>query len=553
MKRRLLAIILVILFPSLLFSQLNQKNALPTEFMLANYTVLMGAPVIGFAIKDNSKKLDVIQSDLKPFSFNAIKGRIGESLTDSSYFNRLGENWVRLTPRNGIPQGLDHAYIKFSNKGPSNLLIADSKFTKQSFISSLGYTKDGQQLSLSWIKPRVESSILSDYSVIRELDATGDVFFRQYGATSVAGSIRPIQKESFYWHDVVTDKWYYSGPDLDRTARIKKIDAVDQFLNGCIDGKINFNRRGIQYRIVNNQLIELVFNVGDSSQLIETRIISNTTEVTSLLHSSENWSPIIKKYGVSNVEPKYFSNEEIMELFTLNISKPDSVKNSLVVKKLNSISSRNAVLKNYGKSTIALAGLMVALDIINQGADRGFENIDPKQLLIKGEQGAAVGISVSVSNQLAKKLTKRIPFEDLASKFLKAGVKQTTKKSLVTVAKNLIPAGFDFGLGTGIDYLMISSDFKKNLISNEVRTRMIKRSLFINGFSSSFGIGIGVVTEALPIPGSGIVIGTAASMISEIGLEFLIPVPDEIDPKIIRQKLENNPTQIDEWMAAYYQ
>lgn len=78
-----------------------------------------------------------------------LHGNVGEALVNSQLHASGG--WKPITPRNG-PQGIDHVWMKFDRTGrPTGLIVGETKFGS----SRLGLTKDGRQMSESWISKRL--------------------------------------------------------------------------------------------------------------------------------------------------------------------------------------------------------------------------------------------------------------------------------------------------------------------------------------------------------------------------------------------------------------
>ena len=84
--------------------------------------------------------------------FYRLRGDIGELLSDIQYDFFENSSWTRVSPHGKGTQGLDHLYLKFDDKGSiKGLLIGETKFTNTPAPQNLGMTKDGIQMSDSWI------------------------------------------------------------------------------------------------------------------------------------------------------------------------------------------------------------------------------------------------------------------------------------------------------------------------------------------------------------------------------------------------------------------
>jgi hypothetical protein len=84
-----------------------------------------------------------------------LHGNVGEAFVNGQLHATGG--WKPVTPRTG-PQGIDHVWMKFDKSGrPIDMIVGETKFG----TSRLGMTKDGRQMSASWISKRLAK--LSDY------------------------------------------------------------------------------------------------------------------------------------------------------------------------------------------------------------------------------------------------------------------------------------------------------------------------------------------------------------------------------------------------------
>ena len=84
-----------------------------------------------------------------------LHGNVGEAFVNSQLHATGG--WKTVTPRTG-PQGIDHVWMKFDKSGrPVDMIVGETKFG----TSQIGMTKDGRQMSASWISKRLAK--LSDY------------------------------------------------------------------------------------------------------------------------------------------------------------------------------------------------------------------------------------------------------------------------------------------------------------------------------------------------------------------------------------------------------
>ena len=82
---------------------------------------------------------------------SAMKGRLGEALTDTAFTRGWvdGTRYKSFAPHRSAGRGLDHLFVG------RDVVVGETKFE----TSRLSKTRDGRQLSTSWVRPRLEKTI----------------------------------------------------------------------------------------------------------------------------------------------------------------------------------------------------------------------------------------------------------------------------------------------------------------------------------------------------------------------------------------------------------
>ncbi len=496
-------------------------------------------------VMNTQYSIDKIAS-LDSNTFSHLKGVVGEKLTEKSYFSRLGPDWKSVTPRGNKPQGIDHLFIKFSDKGPTDLIVADSKFTKGSLTSALSnQTNSGQQMSHSWIAERLNNDILPDYYDLIELEKTGSIPTKPIQGDPSIASVRDIGKDAYYYKEVDDPNWYFSGSSDTETAKKAKLATTTEYIKAVSDNKISYRKRVVQYKVGEGFLQEIVYDLDFPEKILERRKITDLTTIGSILRDPESWREISDKYGTLLVHSSKFSDEELFELMT-TLSNSEKIGSSKAAKKLVRIEGLQS-LKSTGKSSLVFSLLAAGTNFVVQSQVYGIDNIDYKDVARNAAIGALTGVTVKA---LDKAITSTL--KKLGTSTKHSLIKEGSSAILPTIGKQFLPLGVDFVIGFGMENVIIEIERRQRYISNEVIAARRKRSLIIEGLSTTIGIGIGVLASSVATPVGGAVVGYSANVGVGVGLEYLIPMPEESDPKIIHTQIVNNPMIIEDWVDAIF-
>ena len=192
---------------------------------------------------------------------NRLKGDIGELLSEIQYDVFENSTWTRVSPHGKGTQGLDHLYLKFDEKGNiKGLLIGETKFTNTPAPEHLGITKDGIQMSDSWIN---SSERLADraktYADFAEADVLGKVAFSEL--TDDAINLMPIDNKGSVYFESKGNLFFYSPDDAmkDVAIRSQKATNASVYLDGAAKGKITYRKELSWITIENGDLYQTIF------------------------------------------------------------------------------------------------------------------------------------------------------------------------------------------------------------------------------------------------------------------------------------------------------
>lgn len=521
--------------------------SIPIDNFTAPSSIAMAGTVsiLGLSYITNTRHSMESVSSLDAYTFSHLKGLVGENLTEKSYFSRLGPDWKSVTPRGNKAQGIDHLFIKFTDRGPTDLIVADSKFTKGSLSSALSnQTKSGMQMSHTWIAERLNNDILPDYYELIELEKTGSIPTKPVQVDSAIASVRDIGKDAYYYKVVDDPKWYFSGSSDAETTKMAKLATTTDYIKAVADNKISYRRRVVQYKAGDGFLQEIVYDLDFPGKILERKTFTNLTTIGDILRDPKCWKEISDKYGTSLAHSKKFSDEELFELMTI-ISNPKKIGSSKAVKKLVTIDGLQS-LKSTGKSTLLFSLFAAGTSFVAQSQVYGIDYVDYKRVARDAAIGALTGAAVQTLDRAMTSTIKK-----LGSSTKHVFIKEGSSAILPILGKQFLPLGVDFVLGVGMENTMIEIERRQRYISNEVIAARRMRSLKIEGLSTSLGLGIIVLASPLPPP-LGVIIAYSSSIAIGIGLDYMIPMPEELDPKIIHTQIANNPMIIEDWVNAIF-
>lgn len=232
--------------------------------------------------------------------FGRLRGDLGELLTDLQYDFFENSSWTRVSPHGKGTQGLDHLYLKFDDKGNiKGLLIGETKFTNTPAPENLGMTKDGIQMSDSWINSSERLvNRANTYADFAEADKLGRVIFSEL--TDDAINIMPIDgKGSVYFES--NGKLCFYSPDeamKDVALRSQKAQIASAYLDAASKGKITYRKELSWITVENGNLYQTIFK--PKAEILKSEI----DQLENLLRLETKGSIVFKKpsSGVATVK-----------------------------------------------------------------------------------------------------------------------------------------------------------------------------------------------------------------------------------------------------------
>ena len=189
------------------------------------------------------------------WSANFLKGELLEKSTlglmNSDLLERSGTAWNNLSPHRAGRGGIDSLLVKMDKLGrPRDLMVAEAKFGS----SKLGITKDGRQMSETWIKPRLARTA-AQYSQLADELKTKDVFSGSINSGHAIAIPMPDGSVSYVTKYrgrlfIQGSKNNYSALQLEKQAR-----RIGVHIKAASEGKISFRSRLIRLSVKNNKLV----------------------------------------------------------------------------------------------------------------------------------------------------------------------------------------------------------------------------------------------------------------------------------------------------------
>lgn len=432
---------------------------------------------------------------VRPSTFNVFKGDVGERMTDIGYLDRLKNGgWQILSPRDAR-QGMDHFAMKFNNGTLEDVLVAETKFTRKDGIDALGHTLDGRQMSRVWVEHRVEDSIISKYENFISEDLNGKVRISAELPADGTVDLFPIDNDSFYFKDPVTGEvcFYSSNPGY--SSADERINRANRTSSNLIDHVRNgkLRRVVVHYEVGDNSIIRTEIRLADgadgrasvteSSRKSQIIPVSDFDEV----FSSDDYKQAIKaKYGLQDISffdnPDFDSNMKLKLITGMDSATADKVFSSTanraaLSKKFNLnpaldytrlgltdgdwrrilssnnlydltdglvVKMRRASMKATmiggavsGASAGALAGIT---NLISQGVQSGFDNIDWRSVAYSSGMGVSIGL-LNTAGEAASRALLRAG-NSSAAKGVSSFIRRGVGVSLPFFLDTLVDVGF---------------------------------------------------------------------------------------------------------------
>lgn len=313
------------------------------------------------------------------------------------------------------------------------------------------------------------------------------------------------------WIEFIKNRGLDADKDLVQSLSIKERAALLQFKNGAIDDQLFYK-----------------------------------------LYRGTNVRKINKQFGVS-------SNSKI-DLSKLTPEQKSDLLNNLLSEKARHGYLSSYRLKRLGKSSAIMFGVGF---LIQSGVDVFSFLLDDKDIDWKGvaQDGIRGGILMGASviplslatelseNIMAKGAKQGISFfaalsENAIGSIANSSLKVAGKRAASGALKSVIPSAVGAVIGLSIDAIGSRG------LSPELRAAVMKRSVMIESVAFAISIGLDAAVSVITGGSGTLVIGLVSGLFEtgiSMGLELLVPMPDDLSPDIIRKKYANNPKIVIEW------
>ncbi len=242
-------------------------------------------------------------------TFSAVRGSLGEAMTNYDYLGRLAKTgWKTITPRSGA-QGIDHVALKFNSEGTLiDLLVVETKYTRKSVADALGDTRDGKQMSSSWVQPRMNKDVILSYD---DYIASDNIVSIRTSLPDDATNINWIDYNSCYFTDSDGMKCFYSPTEemisdsTKRTSRAKAtVDSIAQHVE-----KSEYRKRLLKFEQDDDgNLIRSVYEITDGENgnkrtvrcfIMDESFVSDES-LSAVLNSLDYKSSVAKLYNLKD-------------------------------------------------------------------------------------------------------------------------------------------------------------------------------------------------------------------------------------------------------------
>ena len=552
---------------------MHKRIKIFTFVLLSALTTIFANPLSSSFSNHPLLKNDTIQPTFSSTALNKVKGNVTEKISDS-YFKKLSNSSKGVVWRKAnatmVNTGIYHLFFKYKNGEITDCLIADSKFNTSKLSNSTG----SKQLSYNWTLRTIKNQALPIVNKYIADIENGEITIRHPDSSNpIKGQKHYIDEKNYIWEDY-NNKVHYTGKNselavnnVSDTHVINNLRTQKQFYEGIIDGKIIPRERIIHYEIDGKNLIQTVksvhYNQLNNSKIIIGEILEinilpfDDTFIKNMCDQDYEW---IKEKGNF---PKFITIED----FKKNLSSDEIImclenkaEDSIKIKRINSKFKRIDFNKNLLKPT--LKGTSKAA-ILSFALSFGIDAFDGngmywKQDLNNGIQGTLIGSTYIITNSIIERKLKKTNYTNLVKNttnfFKKNPINISDKaisKSIKIMTNSLkfaLPGVADFVIGMAYDEIILS----QNKYSPELKRAIRLRNIKVNGISSIAGVTISLLTsECGPVAVS---IGCATDIVTNILLEYFLPQPDALNPKILLAEYNENPNRktVEKWFQTNY-
>ncbi|MDO4857668.1 MAG: hypothetical protein Q4A17_06970 [Thermoguttaceae bacterium] len=328
-----------------------------------------------------------------PWLLNHFKGDLGESLMEHVFTGTAlkgSGGWGTLTPARIGRTGIDGLFIKMDSFGnPRQLLVSDAKVGS----SVLGMTKDGKQMSATWIRRRLGKTA-QNYTELAENIDKGKLQRVKFPPKNVK-NVMTVQLDDSHSATVWKTAKGYSFSSADDTLTSSRLAQqarrTGKYLAGAADGKINYRSRLFTYKPMGDQHVIIIRQLDENGNVIRgaTQKIQGTFK-----QLPKEYQRAIRHTAVQTLGRQNHLKGEALKRVARECCENPEKFNQLCMKPRYSFEGLRA-----GITVGVVAGVTVAIDILTQYYTRG--EIDYWQT---AETLVLAGTSTYVGNVVGAKL-----------------------------------------------------------------------------------------------------------------------------------------------------
>ena len=513
------------------------------------------------SLRFNGQRIDVIVAECK---FSDNPNSISSLLKNTTNSGRqMSMKWVHDRIVNDILPNYEITSNKVSFRKPVNEVdqfsISNDTFLYKEDGIQYYYTKDGKPRSIDYVvdqtnmtKKALEGAA-EGYNLRRRLlvchAENGEIKQAVYDITDFSDTVDNANKPGL----TVLVKDGDNSPL--RLVKLGEDLTVDEKVLNSFDDEcwIDFLRkRGLK---ADRELVQSL-SLKEKATLLQFKNAVIDEQLFNKLYQGDNVAIINRANG-------FASNDKIFSYSSLTSAERAKIINNLelpedVINKVDNVFKANRLLRS--SSIMAGIGFVVGSGVELISSLIYDDTIDWTQVAIGGfKSGLLMGASsipISLATEFSEYMFSNVlngiklfsSFSESAIESVSnSAIKVVGKRAASGALKSIIPSAVGAVIGLSMDA------FSSRGLSPELRRAVMKRSIMIESIAFAVSIGldaaVSVITGGSGTLAIGIISGIFEMGIS-MGLELLIPMPDELNPSVIKKQYENNPDIVIEWAKA---
>jgi len=275
--KRIIFTLFLCLFALTAFARANEDDSrsrpyIPTKAGRAQAMVAGLATATGRTTLTDERLVPLVAytREQAPWLLNHVKGDLGESLMEQVFTGtvlKAAGGWGTLTPARVGRGGIDGLFIKVDSLGnPRQLMVADAKVGS----AVLGMTRDGKQMSNTWIRRRLEKTA-KNYSELAKSFGKNK-FHRAKSVPKNAKNVMTIPLDETYsatvWKTPKGYGFFSRDSSLTPSRLEQQTRRTVKYLQGAAEGKVDFRSRLFTYKPMGKQHVIIVHQLDAKGNVI---------------------------------------------------------------------------------------------------------------------------------------------------------------------------------------------------------------------------------------------------------------------------------------------